>query len=52
MDVKSAFLNGEIQEEGYVRQPNGYDKKEKEHLVMKLNKALYELNQVPRAGYT
>ena len=52
MDLKSAFLNGELEEEVYVIQPNGYVKKGKEHLVIKLNKALYRLKQAPRAWYT
>lgn len=51
LDVKSAFLNGEIQEEVYVAQPKGFVKKRKEHLVYKLVKALYGLRQAPRAWY-
>ena len=49
LDVKSAFLNGEIKEEIYVSQPEGYVKEEKEEWVLKLNKALYGLKQAPRA---
>lgn len=52
LDVKSAFLNGEIQEEVYVTQPEGFVKEGKEHLVYKLVKALYGLRQAPRAWYT
>lgn len=52
LDVKSAFLNGVIQEEVYVSQPKGYVKKGSEHKVYKLLKALYGLRQAPRAWYS
>lgn len=52
MDVKSAFLNGELEEEVYVKQPTGFIKKGEEHKVFKLHKALYDLRQAPRAWNT
>jgi hypothetical protein len=49
MDVKSAFLNGELQEEVYVQQPIGFVDSNNTIKVLKLKKALYGLQQVPRA---
>ncbi|GJZ92563.1 retrovirus-related pol polyprotein from transposon TNT 1-94 [Tanacetum coccineum] len=51
MDVKSAFLNGFINEEVYVAQPPGFIKFEKPNHVYKLKKALYGLKQAPKAWY-
>jgi hypothetical protein len=51
MDVKSAFLNGVLEEEVHVRQPPGFESEKYPHLVYKLRKALYGLKQVPRAWY-
>jgi hypothetical protein len=50
MDVKSAFLNGVMEEEVYVRQPLGFESEKYPHRVYKLRKALYGLKQVPREG--
>ncbi|KAK8942366.1 hypothetical protein KSP39_PZI009414 [Platanthera zijinensis] len=49
MDVKSAFLNGDLVEEVYVSQPPGFVISGEEHKVLKLKKALYGLRQAPRA---
>ncbi|WVZ21733.1 hypothetical protein V8G54_000277 [Vigna mungo] len=49
MDVKSAFLNGPLEEEVFVRQPLGFVKEGQELKVYKLNKALYGLRQAPWA---
>jgi hypothetical protein len=51
MDVKSAFLNGPLQEEVYVEQPPGFEDSKFPNHVYKLHKALYGLRQAPRAWY-
>jgi hypothetical protein len=51
MDVKSAFLNGVIQEEVYVRQPPDFENPKYPDRVYKLSKVLYGLKQAPRAWY-
>ncbi|GJV14125.1 retrovirus-related pol polyprotein from transposon TNT 1-94 [Tanacetum coccineum] len=51
MDIKSAFLNGFINEEVYVAQPLGFVDFEKPNHVFKLKKDLYALKQAPKAWY-
>jgi hypothetical protein len=51
MDVKSAFLNGPINEEVYVEQPPSFEDQEYPNHVYKLHKTLYGLKQAPRAWY-
>ena len=48
MDVTTAFLNGELEEALFMRQPEGFTKPGQEHLVCRLKKSLYGLKQSPR----
>ena len=43
MDVKTAFLHGDLEEQIYMEQPEGFSQTKHEHLVCKLKKSLYRL---------
>jgi hypothetical protein len=51
MDMKTTFLNGVIEEEVYIEQPQGFEVEDRTTHVCKLKKALYGLKQAPRAWY-
>ena len=51
MDVKNAFLHGDLQEEVYMDQPHGYEDTGHLEVVCRLCKALYGLNKSPRAWH-
>ncbi|XP_073061796.1 uncharacterized protein [Primulina eburnea] len=51
MDVKTAFLHGDLEEEIYMEQPKGFAEKGKEDITCRLNKSLYGLKQAPRQWY-
>ncbi len=52
MDVKFAYLNGDLEEEVYMEQPDGFQVQEEEHYVYRLIKALYGLKQALRVWYS
>jgi hypothetical protein len=52
MDVKTAFLNGFIEEEVYIEQPQGFEVSDRETHLCLMRKALYGMKQAPRAWYS
>jgi hypothetical protein len=50
MDVKTAFLNGVIEEEVYIEKPQGFEVEDRKSHVYRLKKALYGLKQAPELG--
>ena len=52
MDMKTTFLNGKIEEEVYIEQPEGFETFDHESHVCRLKRALYGLKQAPCAWYT
>jgi hypothetical protein len=51
MDVKTIFLNGAIEEEVYIKQPQSFEVHSKDTHVCRLNKSMYGLKKAPRAWY-
>ena len=51
MDAKTTFLNGVIEEEVYIEQPEGFETHDQKNHVCRLKKVLYGLKQAPRAWY-
>jgi hypothetical protein len=52
LDVQNAFLHSILKDEVYMKQPHGYESKEKPNFVCRLDKTIYGLKQAPRAWYS
>jgi hypothetical protein len=52
MDMKTAFLNGVVEEEVYVEKPEGFEVSRRETHVCRLRRALYGFKQAPSAWYS
>ena len=52
IEVKPSFINGELEEEFYIEQPEGFVLLEKEDYVCRMKRALYGLKEAPRARYS
>ena len=51
LDVKTVFFHGDLEEELYMRQPEGFIKENRKNLICRLKKSLYGLKQAPRQWY-
>ena len=51
LDVKTAYLHGDLKEKIYMEQPEGFEVRGKKHLICRLKKSLYGLKQAPRQWY-
>lgn len=52
LDIKNAFLHGELKEEGYMNQPSGFNIPGNSKLVFRLRRSLYGMKQSPRSWFS